>query len=83
MEIRIQPYYDFVTKKEVFGLSIRVNGGRRYCKFPMGDQSYETIGDASEAAVKMMERIKNGAHIEYGANGTAGVNKVECVNIVD
>lgn len=64
MEIRTQPNFNFETGEEVFGLSIRIDGGRRYCKYPAGHQNYKTIGDASEAAAKMMglhsmERILN------------------------
>lgn len=83
MEIRTQPNFNFETGEEVFGLSIRIDGGRRYCKYPAGHQNYKTIGDASEAAAKMMGRISNGAHIEYGKNGSSGINKVEYVKIVD
>lgn len=82
MEVRTQPNFNFDTGEDVFGLSIRVDGGRRYCKYPVGHQSYKTIGDATAAAVKLKERISIGAHIEYGKNGSAGINKAELVKIV-
>lgn len=83
MKIRTQTNFNFKTQEEMFGLSLCVDGGRLYCKYPIGHQSYKTIGDASKAAVEMMERIRGGARIEYGANGTRGVNKNEYVKVID
>ncbi|GEM_PF-577470 len=84
MKIRTQPNFDRNNpEKEIFGLSIMLDKGRKYCKYPIGHQEYKSLPDAAEAAVKLQDRIKNGAHIEYGTNGTAGVNKAEYVKIVD
>lgn len=83
MEIRTQPNFNFETGEEVFGLSIRIDGGRRYCKYPAGHQNYKTITEATEAKKKVLEQLKNGAHLDYGKNGTVGINKPEYVKIVD
>lgn len=83
MEIRTQPNFNFETGEYVFGLSIRVEGGRRYCKYPAGHQNYKTITEANEAKKKVLEQLNNGAHLYYGKNGTAGINKPEYVKIVD
>lgn len=83
MDIRTQPNYNRKTREEVFGISIRINGGRRYCKYPIGHQNYKTIGDAYAASVEIMKRILAGARIEYGVGGSAGIDKNEYVKIVD
>ena len=83
MDIRTQPNYNRKTGEEVFGISIRINGGRRYCKYRIGHQNYKTIGDAYAASVEIMKRILAGARFEYGVDGSAGINKNEYVKIVD
>lgn len=83
MEIRTQPNFNFETGEGVFGLSIRIDGGRRYCKYPAGHQNYKTITEATEAKKKVLEQLKNGAHLDYGKNGTVSINKSEYVKIVD
>lgn len=83
MEIRTIKNYNLETEETVFGVSIRVDGGHRYCKYPAGHQGYKTMSEATEAKEKIMEQIRNGAHLEYGNNGSVGINKSEYVKIVD
>lgn len=83
MQVRIQHNYNFKTEEDLFGLSIRLENGHRYCKYPAGHQSYKTISEATIAKKKVMEQFRNGAHLEYGVNGSKGVNKPEYVRIVE
>lgn len=83
MEIRTIKNYNFETEETVFGISIRVDGGHRYCKYPVGHQGYKTMTEAADAKKKAIEQIRNGAHLEYGKNGSSGINKAEYVKIVD
>lgn len=83
MKVRTQPNYNKKTGENIFGLSIRLENGHRYCKYPIGHQGYKTITGAAEAKKMVMEQLRNGAHLDYGVNGTAGINKNEYVKIVD
>ena len=83
MQVRTQRNYNFETEEDLFGLSIKLDNGHRYCKYPVGHQGYKTITDATEAKKKVMEQLQNGAHLEYGANGSKGGNKAEYVRIVE
>lgn len=83
MKVRTQPNYNKKTGEYIFGLSIRLENGHRYCKYPIGHQGYKTITEATEAKKMVMEQLRNGAHLDYGVNGTAGINKNEYVKIVD
>lgn len=83
MIVRIQKNYNIETDEDLFGLSIRLDNGHRYCKYPAGHQNYKTITEATEAKKKVMEQIRNGAHLEYGKNGSSGINKAEYVKLVD
>lgn len=83
MKVRIQPNFNFKTGEDLFGLSIRLENGHRYCKYPIGYQQYRTITEAIQAKKKVIEQFRNGARLNYGINGTAGINKAEYVKIVD
>lgn len=82
MEVRIIKNFDFKTHETVFGVSIRVDGGRLYCKYPVGHQGYKTITEANKAKKNVIEQLSNGCRIEYGQNGSAGLNKHELVRII-
>lgn len=83
MIVRIQRNYNRKTDEDLFGLSIRLENGHRYCKYPVGHQNYKTITEASKAKSEVIKQLSNGAHLDYGINGTAGINKSEYVRIVD
>ena len=83
MQVRTQRNFNKKTGEDLFGLSIKLEVGHRYCKYPIGHQDYKTITEATKAKKKVMEQLRNGAHLDYGINGTAGINKAEYVKIVD
>lgn len=83
MNIRVQPNYNKRTDEDLFGLSFRLDGGRLYCKYPIGHQAYKSISEAYEARKKVAEQIRNGARLRYGPKGSAGLNKAEYVEIIE
>jgi len=83
MQVRTQRNFNKKTGEDLFGLSIKLEVGHIYCKYPIGHQDYKTITEATKAKKKVMEQLRNGAHLDYGINGTAGINKAEYVKIVD
>lgn len=40
MKVRTQQNFNRKTRETVFGISIMPDGGRRYCKYPIGHQEY-------------------------------------------
>lgn len=81
MKIRVQPNYDRRTNENLFGISIMLDGGRTYCKYPTGHQGYKTKSEAENAKATILETLENGGSILYGVNGSAGINKYEYVKI--
>lgn len=41
MKVRTQQNFNRKTYETVFGISIMPDGGRRYCKYPIGHQEYK------------------------------------------
>ena len=41
MKVRTQQNFNRKTRETVFGISIMPDGGRRYCKYPIGHQEYK------------------------------------------
>lgn len=83
MKIRVQPNYDRKTNEDLFGISIMLDGGRTYCKYPLGHQSYKTKCEAESAKNEVLQILNNGGSISYGINGSAGINKSEYIKIED
>lgn len=81
MEVRINKNYNFKTSEDLFGLSLRVDGGHRYCKYPMEHQDYKTVTEASKAKGEVSKQFANGATILYPNNLSKGINKSEPVKI--
>lgn len=44
MKVRTQQNFNRKTRETVFGISIMPDGGRRYCKYPIGHQEYKDKG---------------------------------------
>lgn len=82
MKIRINRNYNKRTDEDLFGLSIRLDNGRLYCKYPVNHQNYKTIDEAKEAAERLSQQISASANLDYGSNGSAGINKAEYVKII-
>lgn len=83
MKLRTQKNYNTKTREIVFGVSIMIDGGCRYCKYPIGHQEYKTNADAKEAMEKIKNILDNGGTIEYSKLGSKGTNHHEYVLIKD
>ncbi|WP_321424868.1 hypothetical protein [uncultured Bacteroides sp.] len=81
MKIRVQSNYDRKTDEDIFGIGIMLDGGRTYCKYPLGHQSYKTYSEAENAKNEVLQILRNGGSISYGINGSTGINKSEYVKI--
>ena len=81
MKVRIHPNFNKKTRKELFGLSIKVEKGYSYCKYLIGHQAYKTIDEAVDAMAIVREQIENGAYLEYTSNVCCGANDKEYVRI--
>ena len=81
MKIRIQKNFDSKTKEDLFGISIMPEGSVRYCKYPVGYQSYKTKGEAELVKNKVKCILDNGGKIIYSTKGGAGRNRYEYVII--
>lgn len=46
MKVRTQQNFNRKTNETVFGISIMPDGGRRYCKYPIGHQEYKDYAQA-------------------------------------
>ena len=49
MKVRTQQNFNRKTYETVFGISIMPDGGRRYCKYPIGHQEYKDYTQAYQA----------------------------------
>ena len=65
----------------VFGISIMPDGGRRYCKYPIGHQEYKDYTQAYQAMKDVQKILDNGGRLVYSPKGSAGINKNEYVKI--
>lgn len=81
MEVRINKNYNLETNEDLFGLSLKVDGGHRYCKYPIEHQEYKTITDAHKAKGEVSKQFAEGAIIIYPNNLSKGINKSEPVKI--
>ena len=75
MKVRTQQNFNRKTRETVFGISIMPDGGRRYCKYPIGHQEYKDYTQAHQA-MKDVQKI-----LVYSPKGSAGINKNEYVKI--
>lgn len=55
MKVRTQQNFNRKTYETVFGISIMPDGGRRYCKYPIGHQEYKDYTQAYQAMIKYMQ----------------------------
>lgn len=69
------------TYETVFGISIMPDGGRRYCKYPIGHQEYKDYTQAYQAMKDVQKILDNGGRLVYSPKGSAGINKNEYVKI--
>lgn len=69
------------TNETVFGISIMPDGGRRYCKYPIGHQEYKDYAQAHQAMKDVQKILDNGGRLVYSPKGSAGINKHEYVKI--
>lgn len=66
MKVRTQQNFNRKTRETVFGISIMPDGGRRYCKYPIGHQEYKDYTQAHQAMKK--EELKT-TEVRMSKNG--------------
>ena len=81
MKVRTQQNFNRKTYETVFGISIMLDGGRRYCKYPIGHQEYKDYTQAYQAMKDVQKILDNGGRLVYSPKGSAGINKNEYVKI--
>lgn len=81
MKVRTQQNFNKKTHETVFGISIMPDGGRRYCKYPIGHQEYKDYTQAHQAMKDVQKILDNGGRLVYSPKGSAGINKHEYVKI--
>ena len=81
MKVRTQQNFNRKTRETVFGISIMPDGGRRYCKYPIGHQEYKDYTQAHQAMKDVQKILDNGGRLVYSPKGSAGINKNEYVKI--
>lgn len=81
MKVRTQQNFNRKTRETVFGISIMPDGGRRYCKYPIGHQEYKDYTQAYQAMKDVQKILDNGGRLVYSPKGSAGINKNEYVKI--
>ena len=79
MKVRTQQNFNRKTYETVFGISIMPDGGRRYCKYPIGHQEYKDYTQAYQAMKDVQKILDNGGRLVYSPKGSAGINKHEYV----
>ncbi len=77
MKVRTQQNFNRKTRETVFGISIMPDGGRRYCKYPIGHQEYKDYTQAHQAMKDVQKILDNGGRLVYSPKGSAGINKEE------
>lgn len=60
MKVRTQQNFNRKTYETVFGISIMPDGGRRYCKYPIGHQEYKDYTQAYQAMKDVQKILDNG-----------------------
>ena len=70
MKVRTQQNFNRKTRETVFGISIMPDGGRRYCKYPIGHQEYKDYTQAHQAMKDVQKILDNGGRnqIIFGGN---------------
>lgn len=81
MKVRTQQNFNRKTNETVFGISIMPDGGKRYCKYPIGHQEYKGYTQAHQAMKDVQKILDNGGRLVYSPKGSAGINKNEYVKI--
>ena len=81
MKVRTQQNFNQKTHETVFCISIMPDGGRRYCKYPIGHQEYKDYAQAHQAMKDVQKILDNGGRLVYSPKGSAGINKHEYVKI--
>uniref|UniRef100_UPI001E2EBC8F hypothetical protein n=1 Tax=Bacteroides thetaiotaomicron TaxID=818 RepID=UPI001E2EBC8F len=74
MKVRTQQNFNRKTYETVFGISIMPDGGRRYCKYPIGHQEYKDYTQAYQAMKDVQKILDNGGRLVYSPKGSAGIN---------
>lgn len=80
-KIRVNKNWNKRTNETIYGVSVKLDGAQRYCKYPIGHQEYKTKSEATLAGLELCKAVKAGAKIVYCKNGTAGINKNEYIKI--
>lgn len=65
MKVRTQQNFNRKTRETVFGISIMPDGGRRYCKYPIGHQEYKDYTQAYQAMKDVQKILDNGGRLVY------------------
>ena len=65
MKVRTQQNFNRKTYETVFGISIMPDGGRRYCKYPIGHQEYKDYTQAYQAMKDVQKILDNGGRLVY------------------
>ena len=81
MEARVNKNLNVETNAICFGISIRVDGGHRYCKYPVEHQEYASLKTAHQAKDKLLKDLKAGAKLIFPKGVSVGLNKVEPVKV--
>lgn len=81
MKVRTQQNFNRKTNETVFGISIMPDGGKRYCKYPIGHQEYKDYTQAHQAMKDVQKILDNGGRLVYSPKGSVGINKNEYVKI--
>ena len=77
MKVRTQQNFNRKTRETVFGISIMPDGGRRYCKYPIGHQEYKDYTQAHQAMKDVQKILDNGGRLVYSPKGSAGMMKMK------
>lgn len=80
-KIRIHKNWNKKTDEDFLGLSIKPDGSRFYCKYPIEHQQYKSKDEATAAMIRLKRLLENGAKIAYSSDGSRGINKNEWVRI--
>lgn len=67
MKVRTQQNFNRKTRETVFGISIMPDGGRRYCKYPIGHQEYKDYTQAHQAMKDVQKILDNGGRLVYSS----------------
>lgn len=79
MKVRTQQNFNRKTYETVFGISIMPDGGRRYCKYPIGHQDNQGL-DArliTDEIARLLARVKWIKRIRFGCDTPGQIAEVE------